>query len=126
MELAVIIAVIFAGIVFYSVYSTVSSRKRRAEQIAAEFGLPPQDTDYELGSIRRYASFLSDDTMRVDNITWNDLDMDTVYKRINVCNSSVGEEYLYNTLQSLPLNAEHTGMREKIIEFFDTHPTERL
>ena len=34
----------------------------------------------------------------IDHITWNDLDMDSVYERINATLSSVGSEYLYARL----------------------------
>ena len=34
-------------------------------------------------------------TEDIDDITWNDLGMDSVFKLINNTNSSVGEEYLY-------------------------------
>ena len=37
----------------------------------------------------------------IDDITWNDLDMEEVYERINTASSSVGQEYLKKTLRSL-------------------------
>ena len=37
----------------------------------------------------------------IDDITWNDLDMEEVYERINSASSSVGQEYLKKTLHSL-------------------------
>lgn len=41
----------------------------------------------------------------IDDITWNDLDMDRVYKAINNTNSSIGQEYLYKMLRE-PINDE--------------------
>ncbi|MCR4616879.1 MAG: hypothetical protein K5669_01695 [Lachnospiraceae bacterium] len=36
----------------------------------------------------------------IDEITWNDLDMETVFERIDKCKSAVGEEYLYAMLHT--------------------------
>ncbi|WP_434284108.1 hypothetical protein [Clostridium botulinum] len=38
-------------------------------------------------------------TFFIDDITWNDLDMNEVFIRINNTQFSVGEEFLYNTLR---------------------------
>lgn len=35
------------------------------------------------------------DSGYIDDITWNDLDMDRIYKKMNIANSSVGQESLY-------------------------------
>ena len=36
----------------------------------------------------------------IDDITWNDLDMDAVFARINVCRSAAGESMLYYMLRT--------------------------
>jgi len=71
-------------------------RKRRIDWLASSFGKSPDETEWELDSISRYAKYREADTscQRVDAITWNDLDMDRVFARINTCLTSVGEEYL--------------------------------
>ncbi len=42
----------------------------------------------------------------IDDITWNDLGMDEVFKCINNTNSSVGQEYLYKMLREPVADAE--------------------
>ena len=42
----------------------------------------------------------------IDEITWNDLDMDAVYDRLNICHSSVGAEILKQTLTDLLFDEE--------------------
>ena len=67
----------------------------------------------ELKKITTYYKYLLEcDNNRetIDDITWNDLDMDDIYKLINHSYSSVGDEYLYSMLR-LPKN------REELIEF---------
>ena len=68
----------------------------------------------------------------LDDITWNDLDMDNVYARINYCRSAAGEEVLYHMLRS-PDIAKASGDEEKFrdalekkITFFSAHEEERL
>ena len=43
----------------------------------------------------------------IDEITWNDLNMDSIFKKINTTESSPGEQYLYNILRE-PLFNEIT------------------
>ena len=44
----------------------------------------------------------------IDEITWNDLDLDAVYRRMDSTLSGAGEEYLYALLRS-PVPARHSG-----------------
>ena len=54
--------------------------------------------------------------------------MDSVYKRINACFSSVGEEYLYNALHEIKFgeNANVLPEREALITFFEKNPKTRF
>jgi hypothetical protein len=96
-----------------------------------ENGLPESLENIE--SIARYAEYMDDPESpsevkhwRLDATTWNDLDMDKVFGRINVCQSSVGEEYLYNCLHELQRDAAFMLRRERLVRFLDTHPEDRL
>ena len=139
MQLAAIVITIIAIIFIYSLYSTAANRKNRFAKILRNFGQPPKDTDYELKKIQRYAIAVEKNstgrkvrpvenvsTLRVDNITWHDLDMDNVFKRINTCLSSVGEEYLYNQLHEITLTDSHLARREQLIAHFESHPQDLL
>ena len=61
----------------------------------------------------------------VDDITWNDVDMDTIFMMMNNTQSSMGEDYLYAMLRKLQVNEEELSKREKLISFFQKHPKER-
>ncbi len=63
---------------------------------------------------------------QIDDITWNDLNMDDVFKRMNHTLSSTGEEYLYYTLRTPAMEPTELENQEKMVEFFDTHPDERV
>ena len=50
----------------------------------------------------------------VDEITWNDLDMDDLYLRINTCHSFAGEQVLYARLHRLAEEKELDILEDKI------------
>ena len=53
----------------------------------------------------------------IDSITWNDLDMDEVYKRLDICRSSVGSEVLKQTLTELIFDEEILRSRSKKADY---------
>ena len=111
------------------IISDIAARKGRFAALMADFGKPPPDTYCEFLSISKYAQYiegLKENTLRVDEITWNDLDMDKVFKRVNVCLTSVGEEYLYNCLHELPLAPDGLLKREQLIKYFQENPDKRM
>ena len=121
---------VMVTVIIISIISDASTRKRRMEALKESFGKPPdEDRQCVLESISKYASHMkekNDNPLGVDDITWNDLDMDKVFKRINVCLTSVGEEYLYNCLHELPLNSDRLKTRERLVQFFQENPEKRL
>ena len=65
------------------------------------------------------------DTM-VDDITWNDLDLDSVFMKMNHTWSFAGEDYLYY-LMHIPAEGPVTcGEQEEMISYYQTHEKERL
>lgn len=61
----------------------------------------------------------------VDDTTWNDLNMDTVYKRINACCSTAGEQHLYHMLRR-PMNREEFDKQREMISMMEEEPEKRL
>lgn len=61
----------------------------------------------------------------IDDITWNDLNMDDLYRMMNQCNSSAGDSLLYHILRRPCENAEELNRREKIITWFHNHKEQR-
>ena len=58
----------------------------------------------------------------IDDITWNDLDMEEVYERINTASSSVGQEYLKKTLHSLEFDNSILINRDSKAESLKENP----
>ena len=113
-----------------TIVNNINAKRSRLADLKAAFGKPPiEDGTFQLDSVSRYDMYIQDanpSLQRVDSITWNDLDMDKVFMRINACQTSVGEEYLYHTLHQLPLNGDAINQREDIIQFFADKPDVRL
>ncbi|MDE5589372.1 MAG: hypothetical protein K2J60_09610, partial [Acetatifactor sp.] len=63
---------------------------------------------------------------QIDDITWNDLGMDEIFKRMNYTLSATGEEYLYYKLRTLSRNREELERFEEKVSFFGGHPDERV
>lgn len=63
---------------------------------------------------------------QLDDITWNDLNMDEIFKRLNYTYTSAGEEYLYYTLRSPELDNEALKKKEALIQGFADNPDNRV
>ena len=61
----------------------------------------------------------------LDDITWNDLDMNRLFARANVTYSSAGEEVLYHSLRTPILEESELKRRDEMIRFFSDHTAER-
>lgn len=116
--------------------TVIINRKRSADRlrrsISAKWGNIPaeQYKDGDMKAISGYYANLAEiedkeGTHFIDDITWNDLDMDNVFKRINNTQSTVGEEFLYSLLRKPDFDPQTLEKRDRYAEFFRTNPAER-
>ena len=62
----------------------------------------------------------------IDEITWNDLNMDDVFQKINHTWSFAGEDYLYY-LMHVPVNSKKDWKdQEELIRYYQEHERERI
>lgn len=66
------------------------------------------------------------DAFLIDDITWNDLNMDRIFKRINPGLSTSGEQYLYYVLRSPAIDSDVYHERKKLIDLMSEWPELRL
>lgn len=68
------------------------------------------------------------ESFSIDDITWNDIDGDRLYKSINHCYSSAGDEYLYYRMRTPILvdYAEEFSKNEEIFHFLQENEEERI
>ena len=62
----------------------------------------------------------------IDDISWNDLDMDNFYMSMNYTQSQTGEEYLFDLLHRPVTDEDVLQKRGKLIRFFEENEEERL
>lgn len=135
MQVEFIVASIFALLVFGIVHMYVSGKRARRvwrEKFLKEWGKIPQREydEEELEKISRYFVYqLKKGKINkpyIDDITWNDLDMDNVFAYVNNTKCSAGEEYLYYLLRTPVTEQKTLEERERLIHFFATHESERV
>ncbi|MCL1844075.1 MAG: hypothetical protein FWF79_09700 [Defluviitaleaceae bacterium] len=130
MEIIILILFIFVGATAIVIHSNIQGRKRIKAKVLDSFGKVPDNDDLNFESIALYSQLLAENDekndLRTDNLTWNDLDMDKIFARINACFSSVGEEYLYDCLRRPKFNEDELLTRECLINFFDKNADSRF
>lgn len=106
--------------------------KRRLRQTLRDgYGRRP-DPYYaagDLASIRSYHDHMrarEPERFHIDDVTWSDLDMDRVFKRINPGLSTPGEQLLYHLLRTPATDAAEYARRERLIRFAEGDEGERL
>lgn len=122
-----VLAAIFIAAIFIFIYIRIN--KKIKNYIMKRFGKIPNNADLDLNSVKSYHYYIdkfTDTSAQVDSITWSDLDMDDVYKRINACHTSIGEEYLYQMLHEPNFDEDKLKKREELIEYLKNNTDKRL
>ncbi|HEY5556048.1 hypothetical protein [Acetobacterium sp.] len=124
---------VVVGIIAFIIFNLFSSRKvsqNSRQRLINGFGKTPTSFDPAIwGSVTDYWDRkLKYETIDVviDDLTWSDLDMDDVFKQMNTCLTSVGDEVLYATLHEPKWEDEPLRKRDQLITFFEDNPKERL
>lgn len=107
------------------------TKKKLKKNLERRFGKVP-DPHYFSGDmeyIRTYSDYcrsMDPDSFFIDDITWHDLDMDRIYKRINPGLSTSGEQYLYYMLRTPCLDEGQHSRRRGLIGLMSENPSLRL
>lgn len=132
----VIVAVIIALYLKYR-SDLASSMKKYEKKLRVDFGKKTDRhifTREEYEVISHYFKNRSKNTENIsgvktagiiDDMTWNDLDMDKVYASMNYCSCQMGDEYLYDLLHRPLGDAEALKERGRVIKWFDENEDER-
>ncbi len=125
--LAFAFAVIVAFII-YSIYQEKALKKMHLHKLKEQWGdVPTQEyTAEKFESLKAYYLSIRDNRSDVDDITWNDLDMDDIFMLMNNTQTSIGEEYLYALLRKPSLSGEELAERSRLVKFFQEREEERI
>ena len=122
---------IAAGLVLlFIVWIFYEERKRKKtilRNIRRNYGAP-SERQYETGDMEKISHYFRRRCRQefvIDDITWNDLDMDRVYQMVNQTMSSPGEDVLYDMMRRPLFSQEEVDDRERLIDFFSSHAKER-
>lgn len=130
-----LIKIIVVAVLLFAVFLWIAARDRKVyrkkmgELFDREWTCFTRDeySDKIWKNIRFYHEELQkkDKQEEIDDITWNDLDMDQIYGRINHTRTSAGEEYLYHLLRTPCLSGRELEDREAVIRELIAKPEER-
>ena len=106
---------------------TKREEKRFIDTLYHDYG-KLSEKEYALERFARMGSFFDRHQKKgqLDDITWNDLGMDELFKRMNYTLSASGEEYLYYTLRTLKQEEGELARLEEAVRFFGEHPETRV
>ncbi|SEW27624.1 MutS-related protein [[Clostridium] fimetarium] len=124
----IFMVVVFTILIFMYIDTTRKTKIRITNMLRNSWGKEPnKDLSYdEFENISHYFRGGESDSNVVDDITWNDLDMDRIFMMMNNTHSSVGREYLYKILRKPEKDSKQLLERHRLAEFFRTHEKERL
>ena len=127
LEIIVFVLLIVAAGVYVCVSSSIKRRKAAENAIRKSWGKRARynGTDESFNYISHYAK-MNPAESAIDDITWNDLGMDEVFKAINNTNSSVGQEYLYKMLREPVADNEKLHELDRLADEFTANEKERI
>ena len=94
----------------------MTNNRKKKEKLLREFGMTKDESfDFEL--IEKYFRKKDhpDAFQVLSDKTCNDLDFDELFAFIDRTNSKVGQQYLYDTLRTIPLDAGKFTQQEKLV-----------
>ena len=121
MQLYIFIGIII--VILSVVYYNMKSKGKFIKSLNESFGHKPKDylEDFDMTFLKNHYKIRKKNESSgesIDELTWNDLDMDTVFKRINYTKTSLGEAYLYYKLREISYNEYEWTSLEKLINLF--------
>ena len=130
MEYAILFAALLAAaaVMFLKgLWDQHRAQKWNREQLRKSFGKAGRTeyADGELNGIVRYFEKHPKD-FQIDDITWNDLNLDEIFLRMNSTCSSAGQEYLYAMLRSPSFEEKELQEREELLEFLEQDEETRV
>lgn len=130
MEYLILFLVLIAFLMIVFIREGFQAKEREKkfiESLYRDYGKLPEK-EYAVERFLRMGSFFERhrEKGQIDDITWNDLSMDEIFKRMNYTFSASGEEYLYYTLRNTKRTVEELAHLEEVVSYFMEHVDERV
>ncbi len=129
--------IFFGAILFFYLFVIIQGKisenrikKMFVARLKKEYGTL-NDAEYSkerMQAVPGMYDWAADKAFVMDDITWNDIDGERLYRHINRCYSSAGDEYLYYRLRTPNLYAdkERFHKNEEIYKFLNENENERI
>lgn len=130
MEAVTLLVLCFAVFLYVMIRGAIDEKKEKQKyerRLREQYGQFPEReySEEELETITRLFAYHHGEDY-LDDITWNDLDMDRIFGLMNHTQSSSGAEYLYAMLRKPKLDGQEMKGLEEHISYFQTQEEERV
>lgn len=118
------IAIILScALLVYFLYDIYKQKNKLLKKINSNFGKKPENyyEDFDMRFVKQYYEVRKENEISrnsIDELTWNDLDMDLVFKRTNYTSTTLGEAYLYYKYREVCYDKSEWAYIEKLINIF--------
>lgn len=132
MELIVFLILVGAVFLFVMIRGSIEAKQAKIryrqylKESYDERFLGEELSGEELELIKKRFLYLHDDEEIIDDITWNDLDMDRVFAQMNRTQSAIGAEALYNMLRRPKQKVSEFKDFEREVSYLMEQEEERL
>ncbi|MDF2943541.1 MAG: hypothetical protein K0S01_2399 [Herbinix sp.] len=128
MEIVFFILIGIFAIVIWSIFNERANIQKLKIQLREQWGKTPEEeyTSEKFEYMKAFYKSIKDDHLDVDDITWNDLDMDEIFMEMNNTQCSIGEEYLYALLRKPCFSQEELQERNRLMRFFEENEEKRI
>jgi hypothetical protein len=131
MELIVFFIIIFAIFIYVMIRGSLDDKRRRAKyrlDLKNSFGNFQTYRHSPDEMVRISKLYERNNTNTVDDITWDDLNMNSIFEMMDYAQSSAGEEYLYAMLRQPQLadDNDYFGNLDKNIDYMMKNEDKRL
>ncbi|WP_100065333.1 MutS-related protein [Miniphocaeibacter massiliensis] len=116
-----LVILIIAGFSIALFIKNLINKKRLINLFFNEFGNSPIKKEYPIKDVSNFLKLYNEyeyNNNYIDDITWNDLDLDDLYKEVNICKSSIGGEYLYKELHNTKPDSNVFNNRQTLKNLF--------
>lgn len=129
MEYIILAAALFVMIVLImgkEYLNTRAFRRKVLEKVFQSYGTLPERT-YKAEELEHICYYFQRHKKEhtIDDITWNDLNMDDIYCLLNSSCSAAGDEYLYYRLRTPMYDIRELETEERRIRYFQENEKER-
>lgn len=124
----IVFAVAFVLLVFVQgIYGERNELNFYKRKLREQVGEVP-DKKYKIERFLRISGYYEKHTadFQIDDITWNDLGMDEIFKRVDYAISSTGEEYLYYMLRTPQFEEEKLKAFDEAVEYYRANEEARV